>query len=386
MELTNEIRQVSRVLQTPFLVMDLKHVEKNYYDLMRHIKDVRVFYAVKANSHPRIISLLRVLGSSFDVASRGEIEKLLSLDVPAERLSFGNTIKKIEDIAYAHSVGIEYFAVDSEMEVEKIAAHAPGSKVYGRIATNGADSDWPLSRKFGTDVKHVISILEYASRLGLDAYGVSFHVGSQNYSVKNWETAIQDASKVFKVLRAKGINLRMLNLGGGIPVKHVREIPSIKEIADCINASIERYLGFVPNLEVFIEPGRSMVGDAGIMVTSVILKSKKGNEDWLYVDAGVFHGLTETIENFRYEVITDVEDNNIKAFHLAGPSCDSVDTIYDDIKLPRSISYGDILYFLNAGAYTTEYGTHFNGIEPPRIYFVDELVELTEKRAKKEEL
>ncbi|AKI96986.1 type III PLP-dependent enzyme [Kosmotoga pacifica] len=373
MQVTPVVRTLARSLETPFLLMDLSYVRNNYYDIINHVNNVRVFYAVKANSHPRIVSLLNTLGSSFDVASRGEIDKLLSLNITPDRMSFGNTIKKIEDIKYAHSVGVEYFAADSEMEIEKIAAHAPGSKVYVRIMTTGSDSDWPLSKKFGTDVEHVISILRYADNLGLDAYGVSFHVGSQNYNVANWEKAIIEAAKVFKVLRTEGINLRMINLGGGMPVKHIKEIPSVKEIGDVINRAIERELSFVPNLEVFIEPGRSMVGNAGILVSQVILRSRKGNEDWVYADAGVFHGLTETIENFRYEIIVDgKQDDKKEIFTLAGPSCDSIDTIYEKVELPKTIGYGDILYFINAGAYTTEYATNFNGIKAPGVYFVED--------------
>jgi len=378
MQVTPLVRTLARNLETPFLLMDLSYVKNNYFDIMNHINNVRIFYAVKANSHSRIISLLNDLGSSFDVASRGEIDRLLSLGVTADRLSFGNTIKKIEDIKYAYAVGVKYFAADSEMEIEKIAAHAPGSKVYGRIMTTGSDSDWPLSKKFGTDVEHVISILRYADNLGLDAYGVSFHVGSQNYNVASWESAIKEAAEVFKRLRAEGINVRMINLGGGMPVKHLKDIPSVKEIGEVINRTIEKELSFVHNLEIFIEPGRSMVGNAGIFVSQVILRSRKGSEQWIYADAGVFHGLMETIENFRYEIIVDGKQGDKKeVFTLAGPSCDSVDTIYDKVMLPKTIGYGDILYFVNAGAYTTEYATNFNGIKAPGVYFVEDFA-LTE--------
>lgn len=376
MHITPEVRKAAREVKTPFLIMDMDYVRNNYFDIVSHVRNVQVFYAVKANSHPRIIETLRDLGSNFDVASRGEIEKLLSLGIGPDRMSFGNTIKKVEDIAYAYSVGIDYYAVDSEMEVEKIAAHAPGSKVYGRIATSGGDCDWPLSRKFGTDVNHVISIMEYADQLGLDAYGVSFHVGSQNYNVNSWDDAISDAAEVFKTLRSRGINLRMLNLGGGMPVKHVREIKSVKAYGDIINKALDRYMSSIPDLELFIEPGRSMVGNSAILVSQVILRSKKGNENWVYIDAGVFHGLTETIEGFRYEVLTEgkVDDTKI-SFHLAGPTCDSVDTVYHEIDLPKNLGYGDIVYFINAGAYTTEYATNFNGIDAPRVLFVEDFID-----------
>lgn len=377
MQVTPEVRRAATEIKTPFLIMDMDYVRNNYFDIVNHVRNVQVFYAVKANSHPRIIETLRELESNFDVASRGEIEKLLSLGVTPEKMSFGNTIKKVEDIAYAHSVGIDYFAVDCEMEVEKIAAHAPGSKVYGRIATSGGDCDWPLSRKFGTDINHVISIMEYADQLGLDAYGVSFHVGSQNYNVNSWDDAIKDAAEVFKTLREKGVNLRMLNLGGGMPVKHVREIQSVKTYGDTINRALKKYMDFVPELELFIEPGRSMVGNAAILVSQVVLRSKKGTEDWVYIDAGVFHGLTETIEGFKYEVLTEGKADDTKIpFHLAGPTCDSVDTIYHEIDLPKNIGYGDTVYFINAGAYTTEYATNFNGIDAPKVYFLEQFADV----------
>jgi len=384
MQITSGIRRVATSLKTPFLIMDTSYVRNNYYDILNHVANSRVFYAVKANAHPRIIETLRDLDSSFDVASRGEIDKLLSLGIAPERMSYGNTIKKVEDIAYAHSVGIEYFAVDCEMEVEKVASSAPGSKVYGRIATSGGDCDWPLSGKFGTDIGHVISILEYADLLGLNAYGVSFHVGSQNYNTDNWRIAIENASEVFKSLREKGINLRMINLGGGMPVRHVREIPSMKAYGDVINKALDDYLGFVEGLEVFIEPGRSMVGNAGVLVSQVLLRSRKGDEEWLYIDAGTFHGLAETMEGFQYEVCTNAKIDDAKAsFHLAGPTCDSIDTIYDSVHLPKSIGYGDIIYFMNAGAYTTEYNTRFNGIPGPTIVFVEDFVVSEIDRASK---
>ncbi len=371
MIITPVVRKISLEAKCPVLIMDLSYVRENYFGIKNNIKNSEIFYAVKANSNQRIINILNNLGSNFDVASKGEIDKLLSYGVSPERMSFGNTIKKIEDIQYAYLNGIKYFAVDSEMEVEKIAAHAPGSMVYGRISTGGQDSDWPLTKKFGTDIKHILSILRYADQLGLDAFGVSFHVGSQNYNPLNWEIAIKDASAVINELREEGINIRMLNIGGGMPVEHIKPIPTIDEFSTVINSSIAKYLSSVKDLRVFVEPGRSMVGNAGILATKVILRSIKGEEEWVYIDAGVFHGLAETLENFRYEVRVEGKENDtVKSFKLGGPTCDSVDTIYEDILLPKTIGYGDSIYFLNAAAYTTEYNTYFNGMEGPGIVFV----------------
>jgi ornithine decarboxylase len=371
--ITPVVRKIALESKNPVLIMDLSYVRENYYGIKNNINRSEIFYAVKANSNHRVINLLNNLGSNFDVASKGEIDKLLALGISSERMSFGNTIKNIEDIHYAYANGIKYFAVDSEMEVEKIAAHAPGSKVYGRISTRGSDSDWPLTRKFGTDVNHIMSIMRYADQLGLDAFGVSFHVGSQNYNPLNWEIAIKDASVVVNKLRKEGINLRMLNIGGGMPVEHIKPIPSINEFSSVINSAVDEYLSSTEDLRVFVEPGRSMVGNAGILAAKVILRSTKGEEEWVYIDAGVFHGLAETLEDFRYEIIVEGKENDgIKSYKLAGPTCDSVDTIYNKIMLPKTIGYGDTVYFINAGAYTTEYNTFFNGIEGPSTVFVED--------------
>ncbi|MGB9614261.1 MAG: type III PLP-dependent enzyme [Fervidobacterium sp.] len=365
-----KLRQIAEKYGTPVLVMDLNVIANNYRQLVENINNCKVYYAVKANSHIEIIKLLRDFGSHFDVASRGEIEKLLSLGVEPYRMSFGNTIKKIEDIKFAYDNGIKMFAVDAEMEIEKIALVAPGSDIYVRISTNGMeeDADWPLTRKFGTSVNHAIELVKYAKEKGLNPIGLSFHVGSQNYNPENWRTAIREASIVFEEAKQFGVQMKMINTGGGMPVKYVKDIPTIKNIAKVINEAVEEYLG--KDITVIVEPGRSMVGNAGVMITRVILRSKKGDENWLYLDAGVFHGLTETIQNIRYRIAVDEkEGEELEKFVLAGPTCDSVDVMYYDAMLPKSTTLGDIVYFYSAGAYTTEYGTSFNGIASPTIVF-----------------
>ncbi|HOO32578.1 MAG TPA: type III PLP-dependent enzyme [Thermotogota bacterium] len=370
MEVTNEIYGISKRYETPFLLLDLKQLKKNYKRLDSSMEKIEIYYAVKANSHIEIIKILNNMGSHFDVASRGEIEHLLKLGIPGEKMSFGNTIKKEKDIKFAKDNNIEMYAVDSEMELEKIAKNAPGSKVYARLLMSTDDSDWPLSKKFGTDIDHVIQLLIHAKNLGLEPYGVSFHVGSQTYNKYKWKEAIVQVSEIFFQLKEyEGIELKMVNLGGGMPIQHTRPIPQIEEITQIISESIEEYFVDFPNLRVIIEPGRSMVGDIGTLVSEVVLRSNKQKENWIFLDAGIFHGLLETIEDFRYELIVEgKEDEETAVFTLAGPTCDSVDTIYDEVELPMSITMGDRVFFKNAGAYTVEYGTSFNGIPSPKVY------------------
>ncbi len=374
MDISERVREIARSNESPFVLMDLDIIEDNYDQLVKDINGVRVFYAVKANSHPRIIKRLYELGSSFDVASRGEIELLLNMGIPGSRLSFGNTIKKEEDIRFAFNKGINYFAADAEMELEKIARNAPGAQVYLRLAMNGSDSDWPLSRKFGTNIDHVKKLVVYANDLGLAPIGVSFHVGSQCYDKYSWKDALMQVADIFWFAKLEGIKMTTINLGGGIPVKYVRDIPTVAEIAAVINESIDEYFNFMERPTLFIEPGRSMVGNAGILISRVLLRSSKEKKDWVYIDAGVYHGLMETIENLRYTVVVDGKDDHPKkTFTLAGPTCDSIDVVYDEVELPEDITLGDIVYFVNAGAYTLDYKTHFNGIEGPYALFLDEV-------------
>ncbi len=376
MEITQEVREIAKKVKKPFVLMDLDIVERNYKKLMNSIPGVRIFYAVKSNSHVKVVKKLRDLGSSFDVASKGEIKKLLEIGIHPSKLSFGNTIKKEEDIRFAYEAGINFFAADAEMELEKISRNAPHSKVYFRLSVGETDSDWPLSKKFGTNIDHVKDLILYANTLGLEPMGVSFHVGSQCYNKYSWKVALMKVADVFWFARLQGIKMNMINLGGGMPIKYVRDIPTVEEIGEVIDESVEEYFNFMDRPTLFVEPGRSMVGNAGTLVSHVILRSTKDMKDWVYLDSGVYHGLMETIEDLKYKVVVDgKEDHSTKIFTLAGPTCDSVDVIYDDIELPEDITLNDVVYFLNAGAYTVDYSTNFNGIEGPTEIFMDEVFE-----------
>ena len=166
-------------LPSPCLIVDVDIVAHNFEELARSLPEARVFYAVKANPADEIVARLARLGSAFDTASIGEIDLCLSHGVSPDRLSFGNTIKKERDIAEAYGKGVRMFAFDSEPELEKIARVAPGSKVYCRVLMECEGAEWPLSRKFGCEPAMAVDLLARAKALGLDAYGISFHVGSQ---------------------------------------------------------------------------------------------------------------------------------------------------------------------------------------------------------------
>src|SRR5215204_2888375 len=360
----------------PVLVVDLDVVRDNYSAFAKALPDTRVFYAVKANPAPEVLSLLASLGSCFDTASVAEIEMVLAAGASADRISYGNTIKKERDIARAFELGIRLFAVDCKPEVEKIARSAPGSRVFCRILCDGAGAEWPLSRKFGCEPAMAVDVLEHALKLGLEPCGVSFHVGSQQRNQHAWDKALASAASVFRECGDRGMNLSMVNLGGGFPTKYLKNVPTVKTYGSAIFRALRKHFGNrIP--ETIIEPGRGMVGNAGVIETEVVLVSKKSEEDdvrWVYLDIGKFGGLAETMdESIRYPIKTPRDGAELAPCVLAGPTCGSADVLYErePYPLPVSLEIGDKLLIEGTGAYTATYASvAFNGFAPLKTFHI----------------
>ncbi|RFB78009.1 type III PLP-dependent enzyme [Methylovirgula sp. 4M-Z18] len=360
----------------PCVVVDLEVIRDNYTTFAKAMPDTRVFYAVKANPAPAVLDLLARLGSCFDTASVVEIQQVLATGASPDRISFGNTIKKERDIKRAYELGIRLFAVDSDVEVEKVARAAPGSKVFCRILCDGDGAEWPLSRKFGCAPEMAPRVLELAHRLGLNAYGLSFHVGSQQGNPRMWDGALKSSSAIFKDLAERGIQLQMVNLGGGFPTKYLKNVPAVKAYGEAIFRSLKKHFGNrLP--ETIIEPGRGMVGNAGIIEAEVVLISKKSDEDkmrWVYLDIGKFNGLAETMdEMIRYPIRTAFDGDAKEPCIIAGPTCDSVDVLYEKAPydLPISLEIGTKVLIEGTGAYTTTYSAcEFNGFPPLETHVI----------------
>ena len=360
----------------PCLVVDLDVVRDNFGAFRHALPDSAIYYAVKANPAPEILQLLASLGSNFDCASVAEIQMALDAGADASRISFGNTIKKERDIARAHALGVNLYAVDSHEEVEKIARAAPGARVFCRVLTDGEGAEWPLSRKFGCVPQMAVDVLVYAHQLGLESFGVSFHVGSQMTKVDAWDGALAYAKRVFNSLAKQGIVLKMVNMGGGFPTKYLRDIPSAEAYGLAIKASLKKHFGNnIP--QTIIEPGRGMVGNAGVIKAEVVFISKKSDNDehrWVFLDIGKFGGLAETMdEAIRYPIRTVRDADEMAPCVLAGPTCDSADVIYEKnmYPLPISLSIGDEVLIEGTGAYTTTYSAvAFNGFDPLKSYVI----------------
>ncbi|HHZ07689.1 MAG TPA: type III PLP-dependent enzyme [Rhizobiales bacterium] len=360
----------------PCLVVDLDVVRDNFRAFEKALPGSKIYYAVKANPAPEILRLLAGLGSSFDTASVAEIEMAMDAGAPAERISFGNTIKKERDVQRAYELGIRLFAVDCVEEVEKIARVAPGSRVFCRVLTDGEGAEWPLSRKFGCVPAMAVDVLRHAKALGLDACGVSFHVGSQQCDLTAWDRALGDARRVFATLAEEGIVLRMVNMGGGFPTRYLKDVPAAQAYGQAIFEALSKHFGNqIP--ETIIEPGRGMVGNAGVIKSEVVLISKKADNDnvrWVYLDIGKFGGLAETMdEAIRYPIVTARDEDEKAPCVLAGPTCDSADVMYEKTPypLPLTLTIGDEVLIEGTGAYTTTYASvAFNGFEPLRAYVI----------------
>ena len=355
---------------TPCLVLDVDRVEANFRTLQRVLPLARIYYAVKANPALPVLERLVRLGSSFDAASWEEVADCLCAGARPEAISFGNTIKKASAIRAAFGSGVRLFAFDSREELEKLARHAPGARVYCRILVENAGADWPLSRKFGTTVENARALMLEAGELGLDPYGLSFHVGSQQTTTRAYEVAIAKVAMLFTDLTEAGVNLRMMNLGGGFPARYRDDVPEIDAFGDAIMTTMTEAFGnALP--EMVVEPGRFVVADAGLVSAEVVLVSRRDPAEpvrWVYLDIGRFGGLAETEgEAIKYRIVTPHDGTASGPVAIAGPTCDGADIMYErsNYRLPLALTAGDRVELLSTGAYVSTYASQrFNGFAP----------------------
>lgn len=363
--------------ETPFMVLDSKTFTRQLDELIEAFPYAKTYYAIKANPMPELLRILRDRGCCFDVASRYELDKVMAQGVTGDRISYGNTIKKPKDIRYFFEKGVNLFATDSEADLRNIAKAAPGARVFVRILTEGSETaDWPLSRKFGCQTDMAMDLCLLARDLGLEPYGISFHVGSQQRDIGAWDSAIAKVKVIFERLKDEdGVNLRMINLGGGFPANYISRTNDLKTYAEEITRFLREDFGDeFP--EIILEPGRSLVANAGLLVSEVVLISRKDRTSlhrWVFTDIGKFGGLIETMdESIKYPLFVEKKGETEEVV-LAGPTCDSADILYENYKyeLPLNLAMGDRLYWFSTGAYTTTYSAiEFNGFPPLKSFCI----------------
>ena len=372
-ELSLDVAHVTKLLQggyeQPVLILDLDIVRQKYDRFEAAMPEISPHYAVKANPDIRVLKALKEKGCKFEIASIQELDLLLSIGVDAATVHYSNPVKPSAFIKYAASKGVRWFAFDSKEELGKIQSLVPDAKLYLRFDTPNIGSDWPLSGKFGAKLRDIDDILDEAIQLQATLCGLTFHVGSQCRNVDNWNQAIDTAKKIFNSMVSRGLTPELLNIGGGYPVRLTKPIPSIEYIGNVIKGALR---DIDEGIQIAAEPGRYMVSDAAYFVCQVIGTSIKGDERWMYLDAGVFGGLMECTQGIQYQIDVNNKSGNEVPWYVAGPSCDSVDVLGREQMLPATTAEGDLLYFPNAGAYTTVYANEFNGFPLPKTLILNE--------------
>lgn len=359
---------------TPALVCDLSTIRDRYQQLVGALTDLHCFYALKCNSSPEVLETIRSLGGGFEVASLGELELLRAVGVDPAEVLYSNTVKPPSHIAAAHAAGLYRFAFDSEGELYKLAKYAPGSSVYVRLRVDDSTSLFPLSRKFGAEAHDSRALLLLARTLGLRPYGLTFHVGSQCTTTGAWRQAVSAAGRVMDRLADDGVELAMLNLGGGFPARYTEPVPAIGQITATLLKALTDLLPYAPEI-LAAEPGRYLSAESAVMVSTVLGREVRAGENWLYLDVGAYNGMLEThqtVNQWSFPLWTSRTDHATAShlpFTVTGPSCDSSDTMFYGAALPSTIDVDDRVYIGSAGAYTLSYASHFNGFPPPRTLF-----------------
>jgi ornithine decarboxylase len=352
---------------TPELTLDLDVVAEKYRGLTAALPDLTVYYAMKCNPHPAVLTTLHALGSSFEIASGPELDLLLDIGVAPAQVQYSNPVKPIAHIARAYAAGVRLFSFDSLDEVAKLAHSAPGSNVVVRLAAHRLRSDVPSEGKFGVGVDSAVALMVAAREHGLTPYGVAFHVGSQMLSPHAWRAPLRQVGRLMDRLSTRDIFLSMVNLGGGFPAFYAAPPPPLSDYAKVIEAGLAKLPYAV---DAVIEPGRAVVAEAGTLTATVIGTALRGGERWVHLDVGAFNGLMESLETgnqLRFPVRDSRNSPARQRFHLTGPTCDSQDTILFDVELSADLSTGDLVYIGSTGAYTTVYASGFNGFDVPAV-------------------
>ncbi len=348
-------------------MIDLQRVRDNYRALRSALPKARIRFAVKASPQPEIIRLLADEGAEFDVASIGEIEQCLELGVDPAVLCYGNPIKKATHIGAAYAAGVRRYAFDTENDLERIAEFAPNSEVECRFLASAPQSQTPFGTKFGCAPGEAVHLLARARDLGLRVVGPYFHVGSQQLDPAAWRIGLEQAGAIAEALAAKDISVKAVNIGGGLPISYADPAPGVTELGEVIAAAMADSLP--EETELIVEPGRALVGNAGVVHAEVVgVRKAPDGRRWIYLDIGRYNGMAETENEYiAYRFETGRDGDPLEEAVIAGPTCDGDDVLYQRTRvlLPTTLQAGDPVRILDTGAYTASYSSvSFNGFPP----------------------
>ncbi|MGC8777174.1 MAG: type III PLP-dependent enzyme [Candidatus Caldatribacteriaceae bacterium] len=356
---------------TPLFLVVGERLARNYAAFQEFFPGVDIFYAVKANPHPLVVKMLAQLGSSFDVASAQEIALVLEHDVVPQRMIFANTVKRKEALRYARERGVDLLTYDNEEELQKIKAIYPEARLVLRLKTPSLGSRIDLSYKFGAEPSEARALLRLAKRLGLETVGLSFHVGSPCHNPENYIRSLDIVREVMREGTLEGVKLSIVDIGGGFPLHTYYaegEEASMEYMGEKIYPLLRAFLA--QGHRVIAEPGRSLIGNACLLVTKVIGKAVRSGRVWYYLDDGLygsFSAIPFDKASFEFYPLRDSEERG--SCVLAGPTCDSLDVIAEGVVLPP-LMLDDLIVVPNIGAYSIASATTFNGFERAKVVLV----------------
>lgn len=358
------VKKLAKQYGSPLLILSLKQIEANYLCLKKYMPRVRVFYAIKANPHPEILKTMINLGSSFDVASDGEIRTLYDMGVQGERLIYANPVKTTGGLEACRECGVSKMTFDSASEIDKIKAQCPDATVLLRLRIDNSSAHVDLNKKFGAARENALDLMLKAKDAGLDMAGIAFHVGSQTVSADPYLHALDIARELFEEAKAAGLKLRILDIGGGFPIPEPKVYFNFPEMLKQINARLDEDF---PNTEIWAEPGRYICGTAVNLITSVIGVNERGGQPWYFLDEGLYGTFSGVIfDQWDFKLLSFKEGEERVAATFAGPSCDSLDIMFRG-KLTVPLEVGDLLLVPSCGAYTSASATTFNGFSKARF-------------------
>jgi ornithine decarboxylase len=367
---------------TPFMLVDLDTIRGAYFRLESAFENqVEICFAVKCNPDPVVLRTLASEGANFEIASAEELTRVVKAGGDASRVLYSNTVKPASHIAQTYDAGVSLFAADSQAEIAKIARQAPGAGVIVRVSVDDTHSRFPLSSKFGAPLGGAVALLRMAREHGLVPAGLTFHVGSQCTDPYAWAKAVSALTPVLIALDRLGIQLDVLDIGGGFPARYDQPVPPIEEIARHTLAALNQ-LPYRPR-RIVCEPGRALVAEAGVIAATVIGREQRLGTEWVYLDVGAYNGLMESAQTkgtWAFPLLTSRLDRSEREMRatITGPTCDASDTIFFDAAISAEIGEGDRVYIGATGAYTLCYASSFNGFPPPTPVYFDGTVAITD--------